>query len=194
MIKKILNLLTLLLVSLMFWLSYLRVAIVSFASSNVVKGSDVAIVLGASVWGRPSPVFRERINHAIKLYKKGNIKKIIFTGGIGDNKKYAEATVAKIYALTRGVASNDILVETISKTTIQNIQQAKKLISIHQFKTVVLVSDPLHMKRVARIANDVGIEVSSSPTTTSRYTSFSSKAKFLFRELYFYQRYLLFRI
>ncbi|MGJ5635024.1 YdcF family protein, partial [Nostoc sp. CALU 1950] len=69
-------------------ISALLLAIASSASSIYLYGSstnnikaDAAIVLGAAVWGEePSPVFRERINHAINLYKNGSVKTIIFTG------------------------------------------------------------------------------------------------------------------
>ena len=48
-----------------------------FKANDDVK-TDAGIVLGATSWnGKPSPVFKERINHAISLYKNGNIKKII---------------------------------------------------------------------------------------------------------------------
>lgn len=44
--------------------------------------ADAAVVLGAAAWDkRPSPVFRERINHAITLYQSHRVGKIIFTGG-----------------------------------------------------------------------------------------------------------------
>ncbi|WP_309245652.1 hypothetical protein [Desmonostoc muscorum] len=68
-------------------ISAFLLAIASSASSIYLYGSstnnikaDAAIVLGAAVWGeKPSPVFRERINHAINLYKNGSVKAIIFT-------------------------------------------------------------------------------------------------------------------
>ncbi|WP_412675008.1 hypothetical protein [Aneurinibacillus aneurinilyticus] len=46
--------------------------------SKDMQAADAAIVLGAAVWNeRPSPVFRERIRHAVALYKQGKVKFII---------------------------------------------------------------------------------------------------------------------
>jgi uncharacterized SAM-binding protein YcdF (DUF218 family) len=85
-------------------------------SSNNIK-ADAAIVLGAAVWGEePSPVFRERINHAINLYKNGYVKTIIFTGGVGESHEPAEAIVGKKYAIAQQVKAGDIFTETQSRT------------------------------------------------------------------------------
>lgn len=177
---------------LLVWLCYLGYEIISFRANSTVASSEVAIVLGAAVWGdKPSPVFEERINHAIKLYNKQIVKKIIFTGGMGEAKKHTESEVAKSYAIKQDVAVEDILVETNSRTTIQNLRESKTLVKVHAFKSIILVSDPLHMKRSVRIARDMGMQVYPSPTMTSRYHSFYSQTNFFLREIYFYQRYLL---
>ena len=56
--------------------------IYSYRNTSPNVQADAAVVLGAAVWGRDvSPVFRERINHAINLYQAGRVKKLIFTGG-----------------------------------------------------------------------------------------------------------------
>lgn len=157
--------------------------------------ADGIIVLGAAVWGdRPSPVFRERINHAINLYKKKYATTVIFTGGKSDGDELAEAETAKQYAAVRGVASDSILIETLSKSTEQNLYYAKQLAINHNLATVIIVSDPLHMKRAVLIAEDLGLKAYSSPTPTTRYRSFHTKLRFLVRETYFYQRYLLRRL
>ena len=58
--------------------------------------ADAAVVLGAAAWGnKPSPVFRERINHALTLYQTGRVKKIIFTGGTPKAGFATEAEVAR---------------------------------------------------------------------------------------------------
>ena len=66
--------------------------------------SDAAIVLGASIWGdKPSPVFKARIDHAINLHQQGKVKYLVFTGAIGKGERFAEAKIAKNYALGQGV-------------------------------------------------------------------------------------------
>ncbi len=162
----------------------------SFESSD--KQADAAIVLGAAVWnGRPSPVFEERIKHAITLYQSNQVNQLIFTGGIGVDDTKSEAEVAMEYALSHGVYSAAILLETQSRFTVENLRFASALMAANQIEFVLLVSDPLHMKRSIMIAEDIGIKALPSPTKTSRYKSVTSRIKMLFSESYYYIGYQL---
>jgi uncharacterized SAM-binding protein YcdF (DUF218 family) len=157
--------------------------------------ADAAIVLGAEVWeNQPSPVFRERINHAINLYKNHDIPIIIFTGGVGAGKELSEAEVGKLYAIKNGVKKDDILLETKSRTTRQNLINAKVITDSEQFSKILIVSDPLHIKRAVLMARDLGLNAYPSPTLTTRYRTFKSQFQFLFRETYFYLVYLIFKM
>ncbi|MBW4577716.1 MAG: YdcF family protein [Aphanothece sp. CMT-3BRIN-NPC111] len=170
-------------------------SIYTYGSKNYALQADAAIVLGAAVWGdKPSPVFQERINHAIELYKSGYVQTIIFTGGVGDSNEAAEAIVGKRYAIAQGVPQADILTETESRTTQQNLKNAQKVALSHQLTKFIIVSDPLHMKRAVFIAHDLGMNAYSSPTPTTRYRSLNSQLGFLVRETYFYFVYILLRI
>lgn len=65
--------------------SYAAFSIWSFSNENQLVKTDAAVVLGAAIWGdAPSPVFEERINHAIWLYQHDYVNFLIFTGGKGD--------------------------------------------------------------------------------------------------------------
>lgn len=171
---------------------YNALTILVYSYKDETQKADVAIVLGAAAWhNKPSPVFQERINHSIKLYEDGLVKKIIFTGGKPDNALYSESFVAKKYAEKRGVKQEDILIEEQSKTTLQNLQYAKQLMKGHHFTTALLVSDPLHMKRSSQMAKGLKIKAYSSPTPTSKYQTLRAKTTFLLRETAFYLTYLL---
>jgi len=154
--------------------------------------ADAAVVLGAAVWGRDvSPVFRERINHAINLYQAGRVKKLIFTGGQGNPGEQTEAAAARDYAIYSGVSAGDILLEEKSHTTYENILYAKEVAKAHGLTKVLIVSDPLHMKRALTMANDVGFDAYPSPTPTTRFESARSQAILLVHETYYYLGYLL---
>jgi uncharacterized SAM-binding protein YcdF (DUF218 family) len=174
------------------WTSFSAYSIASYANYSTEIQVDGVIVLGAAVWGsQPSPVFRERINHAIELYENGYTSVLIFTGGKSDNNRLAESEVAKQYAVDHGIPANDILVETVSRTTEQNLYYAKQLVVNHNLTNLIIVSDPLHMKRAMLIAKDMELQAYSSPTPTTRYRSWQTQLEFLMRETYYYQRYLL---
>ena len=169
--------------------------ICSYAWETDVKEADCAIILGAGMgeYG-PSPVFRERINHGIELYRAGQVRYLIFTGGIGEGTALSDAEVAKQYAREWGVPEDAILIEKQSRYTHENLQYAKALMDENGLQTALIVSDPLHMKRAMLVAEDVGIECYSSPTPTSKYQSVETKADFLFRETACYIGYNIYRI
>ena len=167
----------------------------NYSKKSETQKADVGIVLGAGIWkDEPSPVFRERINHSINLYKDGYIKKIIFTGGKADGKKFSESYVAKKYAESHGVNSKDIFIEEKSKITQENLKFAKEIMIENDLSKALLISDPLHMKRAILIAKDTNINAFSSPTETSKYKSINKKFTFLMRESFFYITYQIYRI
>jgi uncharacterized SAM-binding protein YcdF (DUF218 family) len=174
------------------WLAYVAWDILSFSRQDQAKRSDVAVVLGAAAWDHhPSPVLEERINHAIELYNRHMVRKLIFTGGFGEKASMAESEVAKNYAIAQGVPAADIFIEKSSRSTLENVTEAQKIITEQKFQSVILVSDPLQMRRATAMMHDLGIETVSSPTPTTRFRSKDSKMEFLFSEAYKYTVYLV---
>jgi uncharacterized SAM-binding protein YcdF (DUF218 family) len=165
-----------------------------YSSVAVDKQADAAVVLGAAVWSQNvSPVFRERINHAVDLYRKGKVRKLIFTGGQGNSNEPTEAAAASSYAQANGIPIQDILVEQKSHTTFENIVDAKQLADANSLKTVLIVSDPMHMKRAMTMARDVGLIAYPSPTPTTRYVGWRTQMSELARETFYYLGYLIAR-
>ncbi|MDU1911756.1 YdcF family protein [Fusobacterium sp.] len=149
--------------------------------------ADVVIVLGASTYNNEvSLVFKERLNHGIWLYKNNYVKKLIFTGGIGEKSKYSDAFIAKQYAIKCGIPAKDIFIEEKSTITQENLKNAKLIMDKNLYQTAIIVSDPLHMKRSMLMAKDYELKAFSSPTPTTRYISINKKLTFLIREEFFY--------
>ncbi len=174
------------------WLLFIATSIWSFGAQDNARKADCAIVLGAAAYHKhPSPVFKERIDHALSLYRQGFVSTIIFTGGYGTGAPFSESEVAEKYAIRQGVDANDILIEKQSRSTVDNLAQAKILMILNGLNSAIIVSDPLHLKRASIIAKHLKIAAVTSPTPTSRYRSFKAQFKFLMREVYFYHYYLL---
>lgn len=166
--------------------------IYSFRNVRSDAPADAAVVLGAAVWRSDvSPVFRERINHGIDLYRKGKVRKLIFTGGQGNPGEPTESSAAKKYALKNGVSAHDILIEEKSHNTFENIVYAKQLADSHGIKRVLIVSDPLHMRRAMTMTSDVGLVADPSPTPTTLYQGLGSQLSLLAYETYYYIGHLL---
>ncbi len=153
-----------------------------FGHSDDGSKADCAIVLGAAAWhNKPSPVFKARINHAIKLYESGRVNSIILTGGFGEGAAFAESEVAMQYCVDRGIPREHIFIETKSLTTKENILEAKLLMH-DRSETALIVSDPWHLKRACAIAEHYELSVKPSATTTSLYTSNKSIFNFIWKE------------
>ena len=158
-----------------------------YGNQDNKKQADAAIVLGAAAWHlNPSPVFLERIRHGIWLYENDYIDYLIFTGGMGEGAEYSESLVAKKYAINAGIPAESIHIEESSRTTIEHFYYLTPILEEHNIATALIVSDPLHLKRAVRIANDIGLVAYSSPTPTTRYESVDTMLPFLFREVFYY--------
>lgn len=185
--KRFLRVLAALLAAAAVYTAWQAASIWRYGAVDEKRPADVAIVLGAGTYnGVVSPVYQERINHGIWLYENGYVEKLILTGGYGAGSSVSDAAAAKQYAVSAGMPESDILLEERSAITQENLQYAKELMEEAGYQTAVVVSDPLHMKRAMLLAKDAGIEAYSSPTPTSRYKSFKTKAKFLAREVFYY--------
>jgi uncharacterized SAM-binding protein YcdF (DUF218 family) len=172
------------------WLTFVAYDIWQYGNTDHAQTADCIIVLGSAVEGdRPSPVFEQRIRHGIHLYQKNFAQHIIFTGGFGPQETYSESQVAMNYAQQQGIPSSAILIEETSRTTQQNLAQARDLMVKHNLRSAIIVSDPLHMKRAVMMAQDLNINAVSSPTPTSMYRSWKTQNGFLLRELYFFHHY-----
>jgi uncharacterized SAM-binding protein YcdF (DUF218 family) len=148
--------------------------------------ADAAIVLGAAVRTTgPSPVYVERINHAVDLYRSGAVKYIIMTGGKGLGEQVAEADAGRAQALAEGVPADAILTETRSRDTEQNLANVRPIVVAHKLGRVLIVSDPLHMARAMQIAADAGLDAAPSPTPTTRYRTLATQLPMLIKETYF---------
>jgi uncharacterized SAM-binding protein YcdF (DUF218 family) len=154
--------------------------------------ADAALVLGAAVSNdHPTPVFEERIRHAVDLYNAGQVKVLVMSGGRDPHDKLSEAVAARDWAVAQGVPASAILLEDQSRTTLQNMRFTRQLLSAHNIGRVLVVSDPLHMKRAVDMARDNGLDAYPSPTPTSRYRSLGTQVPMLINEAWFYLLYRL---
>jgi uncharacterized SAM-binding protein YcdF (DUF218 family) len=138
------------------------------AAEDNARPADTIIVLGAAQWsGKPSPVLQARLDHVLDLYHRGLAQHIITTGGIGDGDRYAEADVAAEYLNREGVPLAAIEREREGRDTWQSLQDADTIMHNQGWSSAILVSDPFHMWRAGKMADDLGITTYTSPTRTS---------------------------
>lgn len=171
---------------------YVMTTIPIFALKTDEVTADTIVVLGAAVWGnRPSPVYRERLNHAIGLYEAGAAETIIFTGGVGIKSPIAEGEMGRLYALAQGVPDSAIFVDDQSTSTIENLTAVREIMDENQLESALIVSTPVHMKRAMLVAKRVGIDAYTSPTRSTRWLAGGLRVQLYIRELLGYTHHAL---
>ena len=147
-------------------LSFLGV--VFWGARDMARKSDAIVVLGAAQYaGRPSPVLKARLDHAVDLWKRGIASKMILTGGKGTGDTTTEAEVGRRYVIKAGVAAKAILLENQGRTTSASLGSVARIMASQELGRAVLVSDPFHMLRLQILARQFGVESVTSPTRTS---------------------------
>jgi uncharacterized SAM-binding protein YcdF (DUF218 family) len=133
---------------------------------------DAIDVLGAAQYdGRPSAIYAARLEHAVDLYRDGVAPVIVFTGGNEPGDRFTEGGSGARWAVEHGIPEDATLKEETSRTTYENLAGAKKVLDLHLKKRdrprIVVVSDPFHMFRAMKQADDLGFVAYPSPTRTS---------------------------
>lgn len=149
------------------WLG-LVLAVVSWGRRDEAKPASAIVVLGAAQYeGRPSPVLRARLDHALGLWRRGLAPRLILTGGRGVGDTTSEAETGKRYVMRRGVPETAISLETKGRTTSESLHAVSVMMRNSENRSVILVSDPFHMLRLTILARRLGLQPLASPTRTS---------------------------
>lgn len=107
----------------------------------------------------------DRIVHAIDLYKKEKIEKILITGGSGTLtfKGNKEAHALKKFALDSGIPLSDIIMEDKARNTRENALLSKGLMPKTSNKAL-LITSAFHMYRAKNCFEKVELAVTPFPT------------------------------
>jgi len=152
-------------------------SVLLWGARDRARRSDAIVVLGAAQYvGRPSPVLRARLDHALDLWQRGLAPRLIFTGGTGVGDTTSEAAVSRIYALKHGVPDTAILTENEGRTTRESLAAVSAIMHARQMRTAILVSDPFHMLRLRILSTQYGVDAYTSPTKTSPISANKAQA------------------
>jgi len=147
------------------WSSWVYVQIENYAGLDQAAPSDAIGVLGAAEWdGRPSPVFRARLDHARELYNRGIAPLVITLGGDGGDE-HTEGGVGREYLMSLGVPQSAIIAETESRNTEESAKRIAVIARANGMRRLVVVSDGTHLFRIHEICAAEGLDVLTSPRT-----------------------------
>ncbi|MCW8444405.1 YdcF family protein [Fluoribacter gormanii] len=149
--------------------SFVAVYVIKNAEKDEKKHADVILVLGAKAYRHNSYnlCLVARVKHAVDLYRANFAPKLLFSGGTDTEDGANEARTMKKIALSLGVPKEDILLESASTSTYENLLFSKKLLQEKQLQSIILVTEPFHAPRAILVAQKLGLEVFSSPAVQS---------------------------
>jgi uncharacterized SAM-binding protein YcdF (DUF218 family) len=126
---------------------------------------DMIVVLGAAQYdGRPSPVFRARLQHALELYEEGVAPRIVTVGGAAAGDAFTEAQAGEQWLVENGVPGQALLPVDEGRDTFESFEAVAAVAEQRGWRSAVLVSDPWHSLRSRTMASDVGLDATTSPT------------------------------
>ena len=145
------------------WSAWVYAQIDQFAARDQAGPADAIAVFGAAEYdGRPSPVFRARLDHAAALYNRGIAPLIIALGGDGGDQ-FSEGGVCREYLMSIGVPESAIIAETESRSTAEAAHRLAAIARTNSFRRLVVVSDDTHLFRIHEICAANGLDVLTSP-------------------------------
>jgi uncharacterized SAM-binding protein YcdF (DUF218 family) len=151
-------------IALVMMIAFISGRIEQQSTREEARPADVILVLGAAEYrGRPSPVFRARLDHALELYNRGLAPLVMTTGGAGGDPVFTEGTVGRSYLIGRGVPSERIVVESEAGSTVESTAMAGEIMHRMGLHSVIVVSDGYHIYRVKRMLQFRGLKVYGSP-------------------------------
>ncbi len=146
------------------YLSALAVRIHREATLDDARAADVIIVMGAAEYrGRPSPVLRLRLDHAVELYRRKLAPFMMTTGGQGGDPSFTEGGVARSYLVEKGVPAEAIIVEDAGDSTVYSLASASEILKRMGLHSCIVVSDGYHLFRVKRMLARDGFTAWGSP-------------------------------
>jgi uncharacterized SAM-binding protein YcdF (DUF218 family) len=125
--------------------------------------ADAIGVFGAAEYdGRPSPVYRARLDHARQLFNRGIAPLIVTLGGNGGDA-YTEGAVGREYLVGMGIPEPAIIAETESRNTEESARRIAVIARANGLHRLVIVSDGTHLFRIHEICAAEGMDVLTSP-------------------------------
>lgn len=165
------------------YIGWICLGITRAASEQQIHPADALVVFGAAEYsGRPSPVYRARLDHAFDLFQRGIAPVIITTGGAAADPRYSEGGVGHDYLMRRGVPDASLIAETQGSDTAQSAARVAVIMRVNHMRSCVAVSDAYHVFRIRKLLEHEGVRVYVAPRPDSIPHAWSQRMEAVLRE------------
>jgi len=169
------------------WLLWVDGRIQYYAHLDEARPADAIAIFGAAEYdGRPSPVFRARLDHGLALYRQGIAPLVVTLGGAGDPsapEATSEGGVGHDYLLAQGIPESQIIAETQSGNTKESVERLAVIARANHLQRIVVVSDGTHLFRIHALCAQEGLDVYTSPRPPGKSISRWQAAQRLWHEI-----------
>jgi len=142
---------------------------VSAAGESTARNADAIVIFGAAEYaGRPSPVYKARLDHGFDLFQRGMAPVVITTGGAGEDPDFNEGAVGRDYLIRRGIPEEKLIAETQSSDTARSATRVAVIMRANGMHTCIAVSDAYHVFRIRSLLEHEGVQVEVAPRPDSR--------------------------
>lgn len=139
------------------------------AGINEARAADVIVVFGAAEYaGKPSPIYRARLDHGLALYKQGLAPFVITTGGHGADEHFTEGGVGRTYLMAAGIPEDKLIAETQSADTSDSAERVATIMKANKLRSCLAVSDDYHLHRIKLMMAGQGITAYGSPRPVAK--------------------------
>ena len=153
-----LRLLVLLVVAVVLFLLITAIQVVHTAGLQEIHSADAIVVFGAAEYsGRPSPVLRARLDHALDVFHHGVAPVVITTGGAAADPKFSEGGVGRDYLMHHGIPERSLIAETQGHDTAESAVRVATIMRANGLHSCVAVSDAYHVFRIRKLLEHEGI-------------------------------------
>ena len=190
--KFLKKLLLLSLLALIVYTAVLYFRIVRQSGRDESRAADAIVVFGAAEYvGKPSPVFKARLDHAADLYRKGLAPVVITTGGAGADPKFSEGAVGREYLKSLGIPDDHLIAETQSADTAESARRVSAIMHTNHMNSCLAVSDGYHIFRIKQMLAREDVTAYGAPRPNSKPQSFGKRSEAVFHEIGSYTLWLL---
>ena len=145
---------------------------------------DAIVVMGAAQYdGVPSPILKARLMRAFELWEQKVAPRIVLTGGNKPGDRFTEASASAIFLRQQGVPQEDLLQESLSRSTYEALRNVRNLVATDSnfagIKRIVIVTDPYHELRSRLTAREMNFETTTSPSSNSPIAGNSAFKKYV---------------
>jgi len=179
----VLWLLALVLIAVLGFLLLTALGIEQEASRQELRTADAIVVFGAAEYvGRPSPVYRARLDHAFDLFQRGLAPVVITTGGAAEDPSYSEGGVGHDYLMRRGIPERSLIAETQGSDTAKSAERVAVIMHTNGMQSCLAVSDAYHVFRIKKLLEHEGVTVYVAPRPDSMPHAWLQRVQALTRE------------